>query len=588
MESNFDEGKYALTVTLHPEGSILVGGHDYLAKYSSEGVLDDGFGVGGKTQSTHANPVEAIAVQADGKILVTGYSPTSGFVASRFLADGNFDLSYGNPAWSTGSFPTIRQYSHGLHLRDDGRMLLTGDFVNDPGFGFFRAFIAGRINSFGTLENWFPSNFGSLHSSLSSIQLPDGKILQVGQADGDIAILRRHADGSNDSSFGTGGVTKLPILSGEDRGQRISLQRDGKILVAGSAFNGATWEAVVVRLSHEGAIDETFVAGGSSAVGIDVGPGNDFGYDILALPDGKIFLAGRAGDDIALVRLLGDSDIISPTAMLTSPVGGSTIDIGVLNAQGYLEVTFADEGESGLDTNSLIDVEHELSLSGPGTAGVSLDGSATLVSGTTYRYAFMGTFGIGPVSVEFAAGTFADQLGNVNESALESFTVQPSPSADFDLDTDVDGRDFLMWQRGESSTPFSYGDLLAWQDQYGTSQLSVVSGQLLAEDSPESSGESEEPESSMVPWAVLGLSATRAGGPSYVGVDDEEEFWIPAFAGMTEMAVDRALEELSSSTARLGKTVGINPTAHPVAPFGEMVARRGVKQMRNAEFGLRN
>ncbi len=37
---------------------------------------------------------------------------------------------------------------------------------------------------------------------------------------------------------------------------------------------------------------------------------------------------------------------------------------------------------------------------------------------------------------------------------------------DFDFDGDVDGRDFLAWQRGESPTPFSAGDLAAWQAEY--------------------------------------------------------------------------------------------------------------------------
>lgn len=38
---------------------------------------------------------------------------------------------------------------------------------------------------------------------------------------------------------------------------------------------------------------------------------------------------------------------------------------------------------------------------------------------------------------------------------------------DFDLDGDVDGRDFLMWQRGESPTPLSATNLASWQTNYG-------------------------------------------------------------------------------------------------------------------------
>jgi hypothetical protein len=42
---------------------------------------------------------------------------------------------------------------------------------------------------------------------------------------------------------------------------------------------------------------------------------------------------------------------------------------------------------------------------------------------------------------------------------------------DFDLDGDVDGRDFLVWQRGNSPNPLSVSDLAAWQASYGTGPL---------------------------------------------------------------------------------------------------------------------
>ncbi len=50
---------------------------------------------------------------------------------------------------------------------------------------------------------------------------------------------------------------------------------------------------------------------------------------------------------------------------------------------------------------------------------------------------------------------------------------------DFDFDGDVDGRDFLLWQRGRSPRPLSVADLQDWQDNYGlgtslTTTLAVV------------------------------------------------------------------------------------------------------------------
>jgi endoglucanase len=60
--------------------------------------------------------------------------------------------------------------------------------------------------------------------------------------------------------------------------------------------------------------------------------------------------------------------------------------------------------------------------------------------------------------------------------------VQPffyqEPSADpgdFDEDGDVDGADFLQWQRGESPDPFSADNLADWQENYGLAPLAGLS-----------------------------------------------------------------------------------------------------------------
>ena len=46
---------------------------------------------------------------------------------------------------------------------------------------------------------------------------------------------------------------------------------------------------------------------------------------------------------------------------------------------------------------------------------------------------------------------------------------------DFDGDADVDGRDFLAWQRGQSPNPLSASDLADWQANYGTGSLVAAS-----------------------------------------------------------------------------------------------------------------
>jgi hypothetical protein len=87
-------------------------------------------------------------------------------------------------------------------------------------------------------------------------------------------------------------------------------------------------------------------------------------------------------------------------------------------------------------------------------------------------------------------GDLADGFGGLGPDALgvglvnlnnfagnQFFTVPNSPvtgDGDFDNDGDVDGRDFLVWQRGQSPSPLSSSDLALWQGNYGNGPLSAL------------------------------------------------------------------------------------------------------------------
>jgi T5SS/PEP-CTERM-associated repeat protein len=54
----------------------------------------------------------------------------------------------------------------------------------------------------------------------------------------------------------------------------------------------------------------------------------------------------------------------------------------------------------------------------------------------------------------------------------------PATPGDFDVDGDVDGRDFLFWQRGESPTPGSAADLAAWRVNFGAGASAAASAAI--------------------------------------------------------------------------------------------------------------
>jgi hypothetical protein len=65
-----------------------------------------------------------------------------------------------------------------------------------------------------------------------------------------------------------------------------------------------------------------------------------------------------------------------------------------------------------------------------------------------------------------------NQAGQIIDDISVDVTPEiPVIPGDFDEDGDVDGRDFLVWQRGDSPDPLSAGDLADWQENYGTAGL---------------------------------------------------------------------------------------------------------------------
>ena len=98
---------------------------------------------------------------------------------------------------------------------------------------------------------------------------PDGTILVLATVtntvtDGyDFGVLRYNANGTLDSSFGTGGeaVASFPGATAEPTG--IFVQSDGKIVVAGSEdVPNEGQNAAVVRFNADGTLDTSFGSGG--------------------------------------------------------------------------------------------------------------------------------------------------------------------------------------------------------------------------------------------------------------------------------------------------------------------------------------
>ena len=127
---------------------------------------------------------------------------------------------------------------------------------------------------------------GGSEVGAQSVVQPDGKILVVGEQDNDYMVSRYNTDGTLDTSFGTNGIATFHI-NGNDEARAIALQSDGKIVVAG-------WTAGdhgLLRLNTDGSLDNTFGTGGIVVVSTSLSYNVQ---DVTIQPDGKILVAGNS------------------------------------------------------------------------------------------------------------------------------------------------------------------------------------------------------------------------------------------------------------------------------------------------------
>ena len=115
-----------------------------------------------------------------------------------------------------------------------------------------------------------------------------GRLVVAGESGQDsVLVLRLSADGQLDTTFGTGGVTTIPVGAGAES---MVIQRDGRILVGASNLNVAGRPMVVARLTPDGAVDSSFGTNGKTEI-LFWDPLHASGTSVTGLavsPNGKI------------------------------------------------------------------------------------------------------------------------------------------------------------------------------------------------------------------------------------------------------------------------------------------------------------
>lgn len=138
------------------------------------------------------------------------------------------------------------------------------------------------------------ANFGGKDGGHAVVQQPDGKLVVVGKSASQVLVARYTVAGALDTTFGTGGVVKTMVdttLGTTAAAFAVKCLPGGKLLVGGRTGSMVSRDFVVIRYHANGSLDTTF--GGGDGIAIADFGGDDFFNDMDVAPvSGKILLAG--------------------------------------------------------------------------------------------------------------------------------------------------------------------------------------------------------------------------------------------------------------------------------------------------------
>jgi uncharacterized delta-60 repeat protein len=324
---------YAIALAVQADGKVITvgrttttaGGADIaITRHLRDGTLDTAFGDGGRVVTAVADErgsdeAAAVAVQADGKIVVGGYTTGAGnnrdFLLVRYLPDGTLDAAFGTGGKVVTAIGDDTDQVHALALQADGKIVAGGTaaFTGTTGldFALARYTAAGTLDAdFGTGGKVTTSFAGNATERVYALALqPVGnetRIVAVG-GEGRFIAARYTAAGQLDGTFGNGGRVHTLFTSVIGAANAVATAADGKLVVAGHIGN----DLAMVQLDMNGALDAGFGTGGKVVAPLSAGNW-DQATSIVRQAGGKLLLGGWVYDgvtsngDFALLRYGAD------------------------------------------------------------------------------------------------------------------------------------------------------------------------------------------------------------------------------------------------------------------------------------------
>jgi uncharacterized delta-60 repeat protein len=203
-------GRFVTGIVAAGESSEDGGPSEFaVARYRPDGELDRSFDEDGKVEtriSGHTARANAVAIQANGRIVAAGSRQTSGdtdFQLIRYKTDGALDDSFDSNGTQATEFGG-GDAAHGLAIQPDGKIVAAGG--TSAGLGGTPDFALARYDTFGELDESFgrhqtgkvtTDHAGQAQGAAAIDIQADGKIVAAGstgfgESYSDFALMRYH------------------------------------------------------------------------------------------------------------------------------------------------------------------------------------------------------------------------------------------------------------------------------------------------------------------------------------------------------------------------------------------------------------
>jgi len=248
--------EFVKAIAIQPDGMIVGAGFvrpsritdGFVARITATGQLDTAFGAGGfatVSMSSGSDEFWAMALQPDGRIVLGGRAETSPnlstMAAARLTAAGTLDPTFGSAGIARVDFDGANAWAQSLALQPDGRIVLGGFAhpVTNEDYALARLMPDGTLDtSFGAAGK-VTTDFDVDQQVIQAVKvLPSGKIVAAGHdTDGTFGIVQYLANGSLDTTFGSGGHTAVRMNAFKDVAMALAIGADGTLYLAGDASN---------------------------------------------------------------------------------------------------------------------------------------------------------------------------------------------------------------------------------------------------------------------------------------------------------------------------------------------------------------